>query len=78
MLRRALGDKRVAFLNFQHGLPRVADQTLRVVRDMGMLQNGLVECLEALQKARDVLPKRLRNKRTRDDMDDTEQKMLWC
>ena len=130
ILRKSLGDKRVAFLIWQHGIPSVADRPMvyrrRVdskVLDMGMLQSGLDECLqwycclandivvhktqegfdaqlsasskdeqerqrqqtrrEALQKARDALRRgaalakeRDDGKRSYDDMDDAEQKML--
>jgi hypothetical protein len=130
MLRKFLGDKRVAFLIWQHGIPSVADRPVvyrrRVdskVLDMGMLQSGLDECLqwysclandivvhqtqegfdaqlsassldeqerqrqqtrrEALQKARDALrlgaalaKQRDDGKRSYDDMNDAEQKML--
>ncbi len=43
MLRRALGDKKVAMLIWQHGLPRLAD--LPVQCSMGMLQSSLDECI---------------------------------
>ena len=130
MLRKFLGDKKVALLIWQHGIPSIADLPLgyrgRVgskVLDMGMLQSGLEECLqwytclanhivvhrnqegfdaqlsassldeqdrqrqqtrrEALQKARDALrlgaalaKQRDDRKRSYDDMDDAEQKML--
>ena len=130
LLRKFLGDKRVAFLIWQHGIPSVADRPVvyrrRVdskVLDMGMLQSGLDECLqwysclandivvhqtqegfdaqlsassldeqerqrqqtrrEALQKARDALrlgaalaKQRDDGKRSYDDMNDTEQKVL--
>ena len=131
MLRKFLGDKRVAFLIWQQGLPRIADSPLVYRRrrhateqpDMGMLQSGLAECLqwycclannivlhqtqegfdtqlsassldkqerrrqqtgrEALQKARDALrlgatlaKQRDTNKRSYDEMDDTEQQTL--
>ena len=60
MLRKFLGDKRVAFLIWQHGIPSIADMghaterpgrghaTERPgrVRDMDMLQKGLHECLQ--------------------------------
>ena len=53
MLRKFLGDKNVAFLIWQHGIPSVADPPLvysqRVdskVLDMGMLQSGLDQCLQ--------------------------------
>ena len=53
LLRKFLGDKRVAFLIWQHGIPSVADRPLvyprRVdskVLDMDMLQSGLDECLQ--------------------------------
>ena len=45
-LRRALGDKRVAFLIFQHGLPSIANLPPHTKFDMGMLQSGLEECLQ--------------------------------
>ena len=130
LLRKFLGDKRVAFLIWQHGIPSVADRPVvyrrRVdskVLDMGMLQSGLDECLqwycclandivvhqtqegfdaqlsassldeqerqrqqtrrEALQKARDALrlgaalaKQRDDRKRSYDDMNDAEQKIL--
>jgi hypothetical protein len=132
ILRKFLGEKKVAFVIWQHGLPRVtdppafvwSDQTVsRAVLDKGMLQSGLHDCLqwytalandivahqsqpefdvhlpsgsneegeqqrqqtrrEALQKARDALrhganlaKQRDQKKRTYNDMDDTEQKML--
>ena len=44
MLRKFLGDKRVAFLIWQHGIPSIADP--RRVLDTGMLQSGLDECLQ--------------------------------
>jgi len=60
MLRKVLGEKRVAFLIWQHGIPSIADMghatdrpgrghaTERPgrVRDMDMLQRGLDECLQ--------------------------------
>ena len=49
MLRKFLGDKRVAFLIWQHGIPSIADNYRRVdskVLDMGILQRGLNECLQ--------------------------------
>ena len=53
LLRKFLGDKRVAFLIWQHGIPSIADRPVvyrrRVdskVLDMGMLQSGLDECLK--------------------------------
>ena len=53
MLRKFLGDKRVAFLIWQHGIPSIADRQLVYRRrvdskelDMGMLQSGLDECLQ--------------------------------
>ena len=60
LLRKFLGDKRVAFLIWQHGIPSIADMghatdrpgrghaTERPgrVRDMDMLQKGLHECLQ--------------------------------
>ena len=126
MLRKFLGDKRVAFLIWQHGIPSIADNYRRVnskVLDMGILQRGLNECLqwyttlannivvhqtqegfdaqlsassldeqeqqrqqtrrEALQKARDALrlgaalaKQRDDKKRSYDDMNDAEQKIL--
>ena len=126
MLRKFLGDKRVAFLIWQHGIPSIADNYRRVdskVLDMGILQRGLDECLqwytclannivvhqtqegfdaqlsassldeqeqqrqqtrrEALQKARDALrlgaalaKQRDDRKRSYDDMNDAEQKIL--
>ena len=50
LLRKFLGDKRVAFLIWQHGIPSIADNYRRVdskVLDMGILQRGLAECLHA-------------------------------
>ena len=137
LLRKFLGDKRVAFLIWQHGIPSIADMghatellgrghaTERLGRllDMCMLQRGLDECLqwysflandivvhqtqegfdaqlsassldeqerqrqhtrrEALQKARDALrlgaalaKERDDRKRSYDDMDEAEQKIL--
>jgi len=46
MLWKFLGDKRVAFLIWQHGLPSVADPPTFKVLDMRMLQSGLDECLQ--------------------------------
>ena len=53
MLRKFLGDKKVAFLIWQHGIPSIADRPVvwrpRVdskMLDMGMLQSGLDECLQ--------------------------------
>ena len=49
MLRKFLGDKRVAFLIWQHGIPSIADNYRRVdskVLDIGILQRGLHECLQ--------------------------------
>lgn len=47
MLRKCLGDKRVAFLIWQHGIPSIADCPVdSKVLDMGMLQSGLDECLQ--------------------------------
>ena len=53
VLRRFLGDKRVAYLIWQHGLPGIADGRLLYhqqldskVIDMGMLRSGLEECLQ--------------------------------
>ena len=43
MLRKHLGDKKVAMLIWQHGLPRLAD--LPVPCSMGMLQSSLDECI---------------------------------
>ena len=137
LLRKFLGDKRVAFLIWQHGIPSIADMGHATERpgrghaterpgrvlDMGMLQSGLDECLqwysclandivvhqtqegfdaqlsassldeqerqrqqtrrEALQKARDALrlgaalaEERDDRKRSYDDMNDAEQKIL--
>ena len=128
MLRKFLGDKRVAFVIWQHGIPNIADRTVldRVaspVANIGMLQSSLNECLqwyiclakdivvhktqegfdaqlsassldkqerqrqqtrrEALQKARDDLrlgaalaKQRDDKKRSYDDMNDAEQKIL--
>ena len=137
LLRKFLGDKRVAFLIWQHGIPSIADMGHATERpgrghaterpgrvlDMGMLQSGLDECLqwytclandivvhqtqegfdaqlsassldeqerqrqqtrrEALQKARDSLrlgaalaKERDDRKRSYDDMDEAEQKLL--
>ena len=137
MLRKFLGDKRVAFLIWQHGIPSIADMGHATERpgrghaterpgrvlDMGMLQQSMDECLqwysilandivahqtqegfdaqlsassldeqerqrqqtrrEALQKARDALrlgaalaKERDDRKRSYDDMNDAEQKIL--
>ena len=130
MLRKFLGDKQVAFLIWQHGLPIVANDPVVLCRrvgakvlDVGMLQSGLHECLhwytclaneivvhrsqegfdaqlsassldrqerqrqqtrrEKLQKARDALrlgaalaKQRDDKKRSYNDMDDAEQKVL--
>ena len=53
LLRKFLGDKRVAFLIWQHGIPSIADRPVvcrrqvdSKVLDMGMLQSGLDECLQ--------------------------------
>jgi len=48
MLRRALGDKKVAMLIWQHGLPRLADLPAqgRGRLDIGMLQSSLIECMQ--------------------------------
>jgi hypothetical protein len=49
MLRKLLGDKRVAFLIWQHGIPSLADRPVVLdskVLNMGMLQSGLDECLQ--------------------------------
>ena len=129
MLRKFLGDKRVAFAIWQNGIPSVLDHPV-VYRDrrdskayMGMLRSGLDECLlwysglandivvyrnqegfdaqlsassldeqdrqrqqmrrKALQQARDALrqgaylaEQRDDNKRSFDDMDKAEQKVL--
>ncbi len=53
MLRKSLGDKKVAMLIWQHGLPRLADLPFTAgptsfrgqVLDMGMLQSSLDECI---------------------------------
>ena len=55
MLRKRLGDKKVAMLIWQHGLPRLADLPFTAgptssgsrgqVLDMGMLQSSLDECI---------------------------------
>ena len=52
MLRKYLGDKKVAIVIWQHGLPSIADIPLVYHRradakrkHMGMLQSGLEECL---------------------------------
>ena len=121
ILRKLLGDKKVAFLIWQHGLPSIVDPPGK--HDLGMLQSSLNECLhwyvalandiavhqtqehfearqssssldekerqrqqtrrDALEKARDALRRGARlarerdqNKRTFDDMDAGEQKML--
>ena len=131
MLRKFLGDKKVALLIWQQGLPGIADSPVAYRRrrhateqpDMGMLQSGLAECLQwycrlannivvhqtqegfdtlvsassldkqerrqqqtrrrALQKARDALrlgatlvTQRDANKRSYDEMTNTEQKTL--
>ena len=52
MLRKHLGDKRVAFRIWQHGIPSIADRALPLRRrgglaiDMSMLQSSLDECLQ--------------------------------
>ena len=46
LLRKFLGDKRVAFLIWQHGIPSIATERPGRVLDMGMLQSGLDECLQ--------------------------------
>jgi hypothetical protein len=49
MLRKFLGDKRVAFLIWQHGIPSISDRAIVLnskVLNMGMLQSGLDECLQ--------------------------------
>ena len=112
MLRKALGEKRLALHIWQNGLPSIVDPPAEY--DLGMLQSSLYECLrwyiafandivayqtqssldeeeqqrqqtrrEALQKARDALRRgatlakeRDQGKRTFNDMDDAEQKML--
>ena len=126
MLRKFLGDKKVATLIWQHGMPSLADRPVVLdskVLNMGMLQSALDECLqwygclandivvhqtqegfdaqlsassldeqeqqrqqtrrEALQKARDALrlgaalaKQRDDRKRSYDDMNDAEQKIL--
>ena len=129
MLRKNLGDQKVATLIWQHGLPSIAvSRATRPpgafkVLDLRMLQSSLHDCLqwyitlandilvhqtqpefdvhlslgsneeeeqqrqqtrrEALQKARDALrhgailaKQRDKKKRTYDDMDDAEQKMM--
>ena len=129
LLRKFLGDKRVALLIWQHGIPSIADRPvdskgmLQSGLDMGMLQSGLDDCLqwytclandivahqsqegfdaqlsassldkqerqrqqtrrEALQKARDALrsgaalaKQRDDHKRSYDEMDEAEQKIL--
>ena len=52
MLRRGLGDKKVAFRIWQFGIPSIADRALPLRRgarrkiDMSMLQSSLNECLQ--------------------------------
>ena len=53
LLRKFLGDKRVAFRIWQHGIPSIADRPVTWRRredskmlDFDMLQSGLDECLE--------------------------------
>jgi hypothetical protein len=54
MLRKALGDKKVAMLIWQHGLPRLADLPFTAgptsfkgqVLDIGMLQSSLNDCMQ--------------------------------
>jgi hypothetical protein len=46
LLRKNLGDKKVAFLIWQHGIPSIATTRPGRVLDMGMLQSGLDECLQ--------------------------------
>ena len=53
LLRKVLGDKRVAFVIWQHGIPSIADVPMVYdgrlklkFLDMGMLQSGLDECLQ--------------------------------
>ena len=52
-LRRYLGDKKVAYLIWQHGIPSVAERPMVLRRrmnskvlDIGMLQSSLDECLQ--------------------------------
>ncbi len=49
MLRKFLGDKKVATLIWQHGIPSLAERPMVLdskVLNMGMLQSGLDECLQ--------------------------------
>ena len=49
MLRKFLGDKKVATLIWQHGIPSLADRPVVLdskVLNMGMLQSALDECLQ--------------------------------
>ena len=49
MLRKFLGDKKVATLIWQHGIPSLADPSVILnskVHNMGMLQSALDECLQ--------------------------------
>ena len=50
LLRKFLGDKKVAFVIWQHGLPSIAnlskDNIQRHKKDLGMLQSKLKECLQ--------------------------------
>ena len=46
LLRKFLGDKRVAILIWQHGIPIIATERPGRVLDMSMLQIGLDECLQ--------------------------------
>ena len=54
MLRKSLGDKKVAMLIWQHGLPRLADLPFTAgptsfkgqVLDIGMLQSSLNDCMQ--------------------------------
>ena len=45
MLRKFLGDKRIAILIWQHGLPSIIDPPAFKALDMRMLQSSLNECL---------------------------------
>ena len=127
LLRKFLGDKKVAFLIWQHGMPSIAECIRRRVdhkeHDIGMLRSSLKECLqwycwlaneivvhktqegfnaqrsassldkqerqlhqarrETLQKVRDnlrrgaaLVKQRDDRKRSYDDMDPAEQKIL--
>ena len=46
MLRKNLGERRVAMLIWQHGIPSLADLPTFKVLDMGMLQSSLDECMQ--------------------------------